>query len=123
MTTDSSENTCERLLAEIALADAEAETMQIVGTIGRALEFYQRGGSVVALSGGVDSSVTAALASRTQGAKSVQAIFMPDRDSASESVSHASEVAEALGINLVTRDVTTILDSTGCYVAMAALGR
>ncbi len=74
-----------------------------------------RKGAVLGLSGGVDSSVCAALCVRALGHENVLAVFMPDRDSSTESGSLATLVAGQLKIATVTHDITATLDAAGCY--------
>jgi len=57
---------------------------------------------IVALSGGIDSSVTAALAVSALGSGSVVGIAMPSGYSSDHSVADALELAERLGIRCVT---------------------
>lgn len=54
--------------------------------------------AVVGLSGGIDSSVTAALAAEALGPENVVGVIMPSRYSSRESVEDAQEVARNLGI-------------------------
>jgi NAD+ synthetase len=65
---------------------------------------------VVGLSGGVDSSVTAFLATRALGKDNVIGVRMPYASSSKESLDHAATVAEALGIPLETVDITAAVD-------------
>jgi NAD+ synthase len=74
-----------------------------------------RRGLIVAMSGGVDSSVCAALAVRAFGPRRVFGIFMPERDSDPRSLSLALELATQLGIAHVTEDITATLEAAGCY--------
>jgi NAD+ synthase len=78
-------------------------------------DVLRRRGLVVAMSGGVDSSVCAGLAVRAVGAKRVFGLFMPERDSDSESVLLAREWAEKLGIDFAIEDITPLLEGAGCY--------
>lgn len=73
---------------------------------------FSRG--IVGLSGGVDSSVTAALAVRALGKENVLGVRMPYRTSSPESLAHAELVADALGIELLTVDISDAVDG---YVA------
>jgi len=75
----------------------------------------RRRGIVVGLSGGVDSSVVAALAARAVGPDRVVGLIMPERESASESADLAAQVAKTLSIRTVVEDITGILDAAGCY--------
>lgn len=74
-------------------------------------------GLVVAISGGVDSSVCAALAVRALGASRVYALILPERDSASSSAGNAEVLAEHLGIHAETVDIAPTLAAIGCYAA------
>jgi NAD+ synthase len=80
------------------------------------LRRLRRRGVVVGLSGGIDSSVTAALAVAALGAKSVFGVFMPERDSDPESLRLGRAVAEKLGITTVLEDIGPTLSAAGCYV-------
>ncbi|MGD2135327.1 MAG: NAD+ synthase, partial [Gemmatimonadales bacterium] len=65
---------------------------------------------IVGLSGGVDSAVTAALAARALGKENVLGVRMPYRTSSPESLAHAELVAEVLGIELLTVDISEAVD-------------
>ena len=78
-------------------------------------EVLGRRGAVVGMSGGVDSSVTAALAVRALGPRRVLGLFMPERDSDPDSLELARELAEQLGIDSVLEDITGALDALRCY--------
>lgn len=74
-------------------------------------------GLVVAISGGVDSSVCAALAVRAVGAARVQTLILPERDSADASARHAGVLADHLGVDPQTFDIAPALEAIGCYQA------
>ncbi|MGQ0537513.1 MAG: NAD+ synthase [Gemmatimonadaceae bacterium] len=75
-------------------------------------ELARRGFSktVVGLSGGVDSAVTATLAARALGAANVLGVRMPYRTSSRESMEHAQLVVDALGIASRTVDISGAVD-------------
>jgi NAD+ synthetase len=75
-------------------------------------EVAQRGFSngIVAISGGVDSAVTAFLAARALGAKHVVGVRMPYRTSSRESLDHAQLVIDVLGIEGRTVDISPAVD-------------
>jgi NAD+ synthase len=79
------------------------------------LGVLQRRGFVIAMSGGVDSSVCAALAVRAAGVSRVLGLFLPERESDPESLTLARGWAEALGINHTVEDIGPMLDALGCY--------
>ena len=96
--------------------DAEAEVAAIVealrAQVGGAL---RRRGLVVAMSGGVDSSVCAGLAVRAMGAARVFGLLLPERDSDPVSLPLARDWAGQLGIAYEEEDISPILDACGCY--------
>lgn len=55
--------------------------------------------AIIGISGGIDSAVTAALASRAIGGKNVLGLGMPSEYSSKGSISDAKELAEKIGIN------------------------
>jgi len=96
--------------------DAAGETTRIVETLRRQLaRDLHRRGVVVGLSGGIDSTVTAALAVRALGREKVFGLMMPERHSQSESSPLGLKVAESLGIEWIEEDITGILESVGFY--------
>jgi NAD+ synthase len=66
--------------------------------------------AVVGLSGGVDSALVAYLCARAIGPKNVHGIRMPYRTSSTESLEHAKLVADDLGINMHTVEITDAVD-------------
>lgn len=66
--------------------------------------------AVVGLSGGVDSSVSAALCARAFGAKQTLGVMLPYRTSSPESETHARLVADQLGIETRKIDITAMAD-------------
>ena len=75
----------------------------------------RRKGVVVGISGGVDSSVVAALCVRALGSKRVVGVLMPERESSDESRRLGYELAEYLGIRTVLEDISRVLEAAGCY--------
>ena len=78
-------------------------------------ETLRRRGLVVAMSGGIDSSVCAALAVRAFGAARVFGLMMPERDSDPSSLSLATDLATRLGIAHGVEDIAPVLEAAGCY--------
>ena len=96
--------------------DAAAEVERIAGSLrAQVLKRLRRKGIVLGLSGGVDSSVVAALGVRAFGAANVLGVFMPEQDSDADSLRLGREVASWLGIETVLEDITPILVAAGCY--------
>jgi len=67
--------------------------------------------AILGLSGGVDSSTVAYLAQRALGAENVWGINMPYRTSNPQSASDAQQVAQKLGINFMTVEITDMVDA------------
>ncbi len=88
-----------------------AQTRQVM-----ARTLHKRG-LVVAISGGVDSAVCAALAVRALGAERVFTLILPERDSADSSAEKARELADHLGVRAETFDIAPALSAIGCYAA------
>ena len=75
----------------------------------------RRKGAVLGLSGGIDSSVTAALCVRALGPDRVIGLFMPEADTSPESLRLGKLVADSLGVRTFMEDITGMLDAAGCY--------
>jgi len=96
--------------------DAHAEIERITSALRhQVLKQLRRKGIVLGLSGGVDSSVVAALCVRAFGPANVLGVFMPEKDSDADSLRLGASVAEWLGMESVLEDITPILDGAGCY--------
>jgi NAD+ synthase len=94
----------ERAADEIAAAVREA-----------VLRRLRRKGAIVAVSGGVDSAVAAALCVRALGPDRVVALAMPERESDPGSLDLSRAVADAVGIETLVEELTPVLDAAGCY--------
>ena len=99
----------------LELPDPQATIDAIAEATVREIRAFRRRGAVVGLSGGVDSSVVAALAARAFGPDHVLGVFMPERDSSSDTLALARLAAQSCGIETVLEDITPILDAVGCY--------
>ena len=98
-----------RLDADAAITRiTEAMRSIVMGTL-------KRRGMVVGISGGIDSAVTAALAVRAFGPDKVQGLFMPERDSADESLTLGRSVAATFGFPAVLENIGPIVAAAGCY--------
>ena len=93
-------------------SEAERISRWIVDTLANRL---RRRGLVVAISGGIDSSVCAALAVRALGPKRVFGLLMPERESSASGTERALALAAHLGIVHETFDITATLAALGCY--------
>ncbi len=75
----------------------------------------KRQGAVVAVSGGIDSSVCAALAQRALGSDRVLALLMPETDSSGNSGELGIQLCRHLGIAFEVQDISGTLEAIGCY--------
>src|SRR5258706_8228591 len=66
--------------------------------------------AVMGLSGGVDSSLVAYLASEALGAKNLLGVFMPYKTSSAESLADGRLVADQLEISTETVDISPMVD-------------
>lgn len=109
-------NTIPGVHSNVLAIDCEAEADHIaarmVEIVGRDL---RRRGVVIAMSGGIDSSVCAALAVRAFGAARVYGLMLPEQDSSSFSLERATVLARHLGIVYGVEDIAPALQALGCY--------
>src|SRR6478735_5573940 len=91
------------------VADAAGAKMrEYIGRMGRR-------GAVVAISGGIDSSVCAALSVRALGKERVFCLLLPERDSSSRSGKLGQMLADHLGVERLAVDIAPTLEAIGCY--------
>ncbi len=110
------DNTTSTLIRQGLEIDLKKEAEYISEDIKRILrQDLHRRGLVVAVSGGIDSSVSLALAVRSVGAKKVFALLLPERDSSSKSTECGLELVNHLCVDYKTKDITATLDAIGCY--------
>jgi NAD+ synthase len=101
---------------EVLKLDAAAEAARICDWIRHIVQDdIRRRGAVVALSGGIDSSVVGALCVKALGRERVFGLLMPERDSSEATRDLSSALVKHLGIDHAYEDLTGILDAFGCY--------
>ena len=101
---------------DVLTLDPEKEVNKITSRIRELLsKQLKRRGLVVALSGGIDSSVTTALAVKAIGPARVIVLLMPEQHSADETLDLSSMVADHFGVEKVHEDISDILEVLGCY--------
>jgi len=76
---------------------------------------FNKRGIVVSVSGGIDSSLTAALAVKAVGPERVLTLCLPEKDSSSKSSRLGKMLADHLGCENITEDITAVLEAFGCY--------
>jgi NAD+ synthase len=102
-------------LAALAL-DPAAEAARIESWIAHVVprELNKRG-AVVAVSGGIDSSVCVALAARALGRERVHALLLPEADAGAASLERGRAVCESVGVEFEIEDIGAALEALGCY--------
>ncbi len=95
--------------------DCEEEVEKIIGTLRDALMSFRRRGYVVAISGGIDSSVTLGLCARAVGPEKLVALQMPERHSAEETLYLSGKVADEFGVKKYHEDISGTLEAVGFY--------
>ena len=96
--------------------DYAQETEKIIRVLREVvMKRYKKKGVVVALSGGIDSSVVGALCVRAFGKERVLGLLMPEQDSAQETLELSRLISNHLEIPTVCEDITGILEAVGCY--------
>jgi NAD+ synthase len=105
-----------KFLAEALEIDAPKVAEQIEASIREGLHHkLRRKGVVLGLSGGIDSSVAAALCVRAVGVDRVLGLLMPEAESSPDSLRLGRLMAGSLGIHTIVEDVGPILRACGCY--------
>ena len=100
----------------LEIQDVVGTVEQIVGKLREDVNSrLQRNGAVVGISGGIDSSVTFALAVRAFGPESVLGIKLPEQDSSPDSLSLADQLVDKYGARTITEDMTSALKGFKCY--------
>jgi len=105
-----------RLSPQTLVIDAEAEIARITSAMRNQLRTdLKRRGLVLGLSGGIDSSLCAALAVKAVGPERVFGIFMPENDSDPESLELGRQIASTFGFTAEVEDIGPALAAMGCY--------
>lgn len=101
--------------ATVLEIDADAEIERIAARLREITRTLHKRGLIVAISGGVDSSVCAALAVRAVGAARVFTLILPEHDSSGDSARRAEMLSAQLGLQPLTVNIGPTLEALGCY--------
>lgn len=105
-----------RFSKDVLYIDPEKEVDRICQKLRDLLANHlMRRGIVVAISGGIDSSVTASIGVKALGPERVFGLMMPERHSSEDTLDLSNLVTEHLGIEKIHEDITGILESVGFY--------
>ncbi len=75
----------------------------------------ERSGTILGLSGGIDSAVVASLCKRAVGPENTLALIMPEKDSEKEHIRDAVNFARELNIEFELIDISKYIKSFGAY--------
>lgn len=101
---------------ELLKLDCANETKKITQALRDfVLKQFRKRGVVVALSGGIDSSVVGALCARALGKENVLGLLLPEKDSSPDTLRLSRLLTEHFEIRTVHEDITSVLESVGCY--------
>jgi NAD+ synthase len=100
----------------IKLNNVEQTALQIAEKLrSDVIHVLKRRGAIIGISGGIDSSVTLALAVQALGSDKVIGIMMPENDSSPDSKMLALELAAKFKIKTIEENLTSALTGFGCY--------
>lgn len=102
--------------AKVLDLDLEQEATRIASRLREiTAKILHRRGLVVAISGGIDSSVSFALAVRALGPDRILGLILPEQDSSDDSAVRATLLARHLGVKVETFNIAATLEAIGCY--------
>jgi NAD+ synthase len=102
---------------DVLKLDEHAEIDRIAVRLREITRTLHKRGLIVAISGGVDSSVCAALAVKAVGAARVCTLILPEHDSSGDSARRAHVLAQQFDLNPITVNIGPALEKLGCYEA------
>ncbi len=110
--------------ANFSLKDPEETVERILRFLQDYLDKSGISKLVLGMSGGLDSSVTAALCAKAAGGKNVLGVYMPEDETRNKSAfEDANAIAERYQINLKSLDITKILEAASSSIPIKDQGR
>jgi NAD+ synthase len=101
---------------DVLLFDADESVRSIGAAVhSQVHKVLRRKGAVIGVSGGIDSSVCAALCARALGKENVLVLFMPDRDSSEDSLRLGKMLAAKFDVPSMVEEIEPALVAAGCY--------
>ncbi len=111
-------NLAESYESEVLGFDMDKEVDSICSKMRQSMrDDLHRRGAVVAVSGGIDSSVCAALSVKAFGPSKTFLIQLPEIDSAKHTQSRSDELITLLGTEHTSLNIAPVLEAIGCYQA------
>ncbi|NQT24762.1 NAD(+) synthase [candidate division KSB1 bacterium] len=102
--------------SDVLKIDCIKETKKITDFLcDSVLKQFKKRGVVVALSGGIDSSVVGALCVKALGKERVFGLLLPEKDSSPDTLRLSRLIADHLCIEALEEDITPMLEAVGCY--------
>ena len=99
--------------------NAKDEVARITSWLRETMGRMRRRGLVVGLSGGIDSSVSCALAVQALGKERVFGIFMPEKDTSDDALTLGTRLAATFGVETCIENIGPALSAIGCYQRQA----
>ena len=100
----------------LIIDDIEAACNKIIADLRESVfQRLNRLGGVIGISGGIDSSVSMALAAKALGTENLLAIMLPEQDSSGDSALFAQKLADKFGVKAITENITGALQGFRCY--------
>lgn len=95
--------------------DPEKYSIIIQSFIKKKVTDLKRNGIVIPISGGLDSSVVAALCVKAIGKEKITGLFLPEKQGNPEAEKYTNNLAAFLGIKIIKIDITQILKKIGTF--------
>jgi len=100
---------------DVLTIDGDQECERIAGILRSQMRRLNRRGLVIAVSGGIDSSVVAGLCAGALGPQRCYALLLPECDSSQQTLELSRSVVECFEIPYGVEDITPMLEGVRCY--------